>query len=169
MKTLANLTPSKGSNTKKRRVGRGIGSGLGKTSGLGHKGQKARKSSDVPAGFEGGQVPLYRRLPKRGFKNRWRTDFEVVNVGDLVKFPAGAAINNTTLHKAGLIRHAESKVKLLGEGKVAAALTVSVSKASATAKAAIEKAGGKLDVLDVKAAPVKKGKKADASDKKKSK
>ena len=159
MKNLGNLKPSKGANVRKKRLGRGIGSGLGKTAGKGHKGQKARKSSDVPAGFEGGQVPLYRRLPKRGFKNPFRVNYESVNLSSLEKLPAGSAVNAESLHKAGFVSRPDAKIKLLGKGKLSAALNVSVDKASASAKAAVEKAGGKLQLLYVKPEAPKKEKK----------
>jgi large subunit ribosomal protein L15 len=155
MKTLGNLQPSKGSNTKKKRVGRGVGSGLGKTAGRGHKGQKARKSSDVPAGFEGGQMPLYRRTPKRGFNNIFRVNYEVVNLADLSELKAGSSVTAVELSKMGLVKNKSSKVKLLGQGTVGQSLNVTVDRASATAVAAIEKAGGKITVTNP-VVPVKK-------------
>ncbi len=148
MKTLGNLKPSKGSNVKKKRVGRGVGSGLGKTAGRGHKGQKARKSSDVPAGFEGGQMPLYRRLPKRGFTNIFRTDYEVVNLDSLSRFASGSTIGSKELSDAGLISSPKAKVKLLGKGKLEAKLTVTVEKASKSAVEAFAKNGGQLNIVE---------------------
>jgi large subunit ribosomal protein L15 len=159
MKTLGNLKPSRGSNVKNKRLGRGIGSGLGKTAGKGHKGQRARKSGGIAAGFEGGQTPMYRRLPKRGFTNVFRTEYEIVNLGSLAKFAAGSKVTATELHAAGLIQNPRSKVKLLGKGEIKGALNIAVHGSSATAKAAVEKAGGKLEIIKVeKAAPAPKQK-----------
>lgn len=146
-KTLGNLSPALGSNQTNKRKGRGIGSGLGKTAGKGHKGQRARKSGNAPLGFEGGQMPLYRRLPKRGFTSMNKIEYTVVNLDKLLKLDGSKAINPEVLAKAGLIRSAKEKVKLLGRGKVEKALTISVHKASASAKAAVEKAGGKVEEI----------------------
>ena len=147
MKDLSNLTPAKGSNKKKKRIGRGPGSGLGKTAGEGHKGQKARKGGGVAPGFEGGQMPLYRRLPKRGFKNPFRTEYNPINLDSLNRFEAGSTVTPEVLDKAGLLRKAGCPVKILGRGTLEKALTVNVQKFSASAKAAVEKAGGKVEEI----------------------
>jgi large subunit ribosomal protein L15 len=149
MKNLGNLSPAKGSNKKKKRLGRGIGSGLGKTSGKGHKGQTARKGGGIRPGFEGGQTPLYRRLPKRGFFNIFRTEFNIVNLSDLKKL-SGSDVNKETLAKAGLIRNPEHPIKLLGKGEVSGSVQVTVDKASKSAIAAVEKAGGKVELIAAK-------------------
>ena len=146
MKTLGNLKPAKGSNTRKKRLGRGIGSGLGKTSGKGHKGQLARTGGTVRAGFEGGQMPMYRRLPKRGFFNHFGTDYNVINLDTLNKLK-DSKITPEVLKAAGLLRHDSWPVKLLGRGKLEKPLTISVHKVSAAAKAAVEKAGGKIEEI----------------------
>ena len=147
MKNLSNLSPAKGSNKNKKRIGRGPGSGLGKTAGKGHKGQKARKGGGVAPGFEGGQMPLYRRLPKRGFKNPFRTEYNPINLDNLNRFDEGTVITPELLDKAGLLRKPGFPVKLLGRGTIEKALTINVQKTSASAKAAIEKAGGKVEEI----------------------
>ena len=147
MKDLSNLSPAKGSNKKKKRIGRGPGSGLGKTAGKGHKGQKARKGGGVAPGFEGGQMPLYRRLPKRGFKNPFRKEYNPINLDSLNRFDAGSTVTPEVLDKAGLIRKPGCPVKILGRGKLEKALNISVQKFSASAKAAVEKAGGKVEEI----------------------
>jgi len=130
-----------------KRIGRGIGSGHGKTSGRGHKGQKARSSVSVKPLAEGGQRPLFRRLPKRGFNNtRFRTEYVVVNVGDLARFDAGSRVDVEALRKAGLVRGKNASVKLLGGGEIDRALTVAVSKASASAAKKVAAAGGSVEV-----------------------
>jgi large subunit ribosomal protein L15 len=149
---LSRLRAPVGAVKKKKRKGRGVGSGLGKTSGKGMKGQKARSPGGFQKlGFEGGQTPLYRRLPKRGFKNPFSTNFATVNVKDLARFDAGATVDEQALRDAGLLRRACDGVKLLGDGELDRALTVRVSAASASAKAKIEKAGGKVEVLGAEA------------------
>ncbi|MEY4631707.1 MAG: ribosomal protein [Pseudomonadota bacterium] len=145
LKNLGNVVPAKGSNIKVKRLGRGIGSGLGKTSARGGKGQTARKGGGIRAGFEGGQMPLYRRLPKRGFTNLFANRFNAINVCDLNRFDAGAQVDREALKKAGLIRFDSLPVKLLGKGKLEKKLTVVVNKASASAKQAVEKLGGKVE------------------------
>lgn len=147
MKDLSNLSPAKGSNKKKKRVGRGPGSGLGKTAGKGHKGQKARKGGGVAPGFEGGQMPLYRRLPKRGFKNPFRIEYNPINLDNLNQFDAGTHVTPELLDKAGLLRKSGCPVKLLGRGTLDKALNVSVQKFSASARAAVEKVGGKVEEI----------------------
>lgn len=147
MKTLGNLHPAPGSNKDKKRLGRGPGSGVGGTSGKGHKGQKARKSSGIRAGFEGGQMPLYRRLPKRGFKNPSRVAYNPINLEALNAFAKGTVVTPEFLAEQGLLRNPALPVKLLGRGTLSNALTVKVHKASSAAKAAVEKAGGKFEEI----------------------
>ena len=134
---LNELQPAEGSKFAPKRVGRGIGSGTGKTSGKGHKGQNARSGGGVRPGFEGGQMPLYRRLPKRGFKNIFAKQYVAVNVEELNKLEDGAEVTAETL----------DGVKILGRGELNKKLTVKVAKMSASAKEKIEKAGGKAEVM----------------------
>ena len=147
MKTLGNVAPAKGSNIKVKRIGRGIGSGMGKTSARGGKGQTARAGGGIRAGFEGGQMPLYRRLPKRGFTNLFTKRFNAINVSDLNRFEAGAHVDREALAKAGLVRHDDLPMKLLAKGKLEKKITVVVNKASAAAKQAVEKLGGKVEEI----------------------
>jgi large subunit ribosomal protein L15 len=142
--TLSSLSPAQGSTQARKRVGRGPGSGLGKTSGKGHKGHKARTGGATNPGFEGGQMPMYRRLPKRGFTNPFRTPAQVVNLLDLKKVPA-AEVSPETLYSAGLIGKPDSPVKLLGTGDADRAYTVRGVALSAPARAKIEAAGGKIE------------------------
>ncbi|WP_073378373.1 50S ribosomal protein L15 [Desulfofustis glycolicus] len=139
--TLANLAPQEGSRKPKKRVGRGPGSGHGKTSGRGHKGAKARSGYQSKPGFEGGQMPLQRRLPKRGFNNIFRKQYEIIGLGQLDAFEAGQEISTETLVAAGLAK-AGNGVKILANGEISKALTVKVEKVSGTARELIEKAGG---------------------------
>lgn len=148
MVNLGNLSPAAGSHRTKKRLGRGIGSGLGKTAGKGHKGQRARKSGNVRPGFEGGQMKLYMRLPKRGFTNLFRTEYNVVNLDNLKSFADGAKIDLKALEAAGLVRVAGLPVKLLGRGELTKKIEISVHKASDGAKAAVEKAGGTLRIIE---------------------
>lgn len=133
--------------TSKKRVGRGIGSGMGKTSTRGHKGQNARSGGGVRPGFEGGQMPLFRRLPKRGFTNIWRVDYKVVNVGALDAFNDGDTVDRDALVSAGLVHRSDRNIKILGNGEISKKLTVIANKFSQEAKEKIEKAGGKIEVL----------------------
>jgi large subunit ribosomal protein L15 len=142
--TLSTLTPAPGSTQSRKRVGRGPGSGLGKTSGKGNKGHKARTGGGTNPGFEGGQMPLYRRLPKRGFTNPFRIETQVVNLTDLKKVSVGD-ISPETLYSAGLIGKPDSKVKLLGTGEADRSYTVRGVALSASARAKIEAAGGKIE------------------------
>ncbi len=145
---LHEIGPNPGARRKKKRVGRGPGSGLGKTAGRGHNGQKSRSGYSRRWGFEGGQMPLVRRVPKRGFTNIFRESFAEVNVDALSRFEGGSAVTPESLVEHGLIRANEvARVKLLGRGAIEVALTVSVHAASASAKAKIEKAGGKLVLI----------------------
>ncbi len=143
---LNNLKPKKGSRHAKKRVGRGPGSGHGKTASRGEKGQKSRSGFSRKLGFEGGQMPLQRRLPKRGFTNIFRTSYAVLNLSDLEeKFEAGATVDRDALKKAGLLRGAR-KVKVLGDGDLTKKLTVHADKFSKSAREKIEAAGGSCQV-----------------------
>jgi len=142
--TLSSLSPAAGSTQARKRVGRGPGSGLGKTSGKGHKGHKARTGGSTNPGFEGGQMPMYRRLPKRGFTNPFRVEAQVVNLLDLKKVSA-AEVSPETLYSAGLIGKPDSPVKLLGTGDADRAYTVRGVALSAPARAKIEAAGGTIE------------------------
>jgi len=144
---LSNLKAVVGSRKKKQRVGRGNASGMGTTSGRGAKGQKARSGGSVPQWFEGGQMPIYRRLPKRGFKNRFRTEYAVVNIRDLAIFEKGSVIDRRALRDRGKIPSLNVSVKLLGDGEIAIPLTVKLEKASQTAIDKIAKAGGTFEQL----------------------
>jgi large subunit ribosomal protein L15 len=148
MKHLGNLSPAPGSNVKKKRLGRGPGSGLGKTAARGGKGQTARKGGGIRFGFEGGQTPLYRRLPKRGFTNPFRVEYNVINVSLLEKFDAGTKVTPELLKEKGLLRNPANPVKVLGNGELKKKLVVAVQKVSASAKVAIEKAGGSVEVKE---------------------
>ncbi len=145
---LHNMKPAEGSKKSARRLGRGIGSGLGKTSGKGHKGQWARSGGGVRPGFEGGQMPLTRRLPKRGFKNRFVKVYTIVNIDAFEKFDNGTEITPDFLLENGVISKIEANgVKVLGNGTLTKKLVVKASKFSNAAKEAIEKAGGTVEVL----------------------
>ena len=144
---LHELSPAPGSNREVKRIGRGHGSGNGKTAGKGHKGQKARAGRGMRAGFEGGQMPLMRRLPKRGFNNIFATRYAEVNVGALNAFEAGSVVDTEALKKAGVIKKAYDGVKVLGNGKVEKAITVQAVAFSKSAKEKIEAAGGKAEVI----------------------
>lgn len=147
MLKLNNLGAPKGANRDTKRRGRGPGSGQGKTGGRGHKGQKARSGGGIPPWFEGGQMPLNRRLPKRGFTNIFKKSFQLVNVDELeAVFEAGAKIDNESLALAGLVKYLDRPVKLLGRGKVEKSLQIEVAKASRAAVAAVEAAGGSVTV-----------------------
>jgi large subunit ribosomal protein L15 len=142
--TLSNLRPARGSTQARKRVGRGVGSGLGKTSGKGHKGHKARTGGGTNPGFEGGQMPMYRRLPKRGFTNPFRVETQPVNLSQL-KQMAATEVTAETLFAAGLIGKADAPVKLLGTGDADRAYSVRGVAMSASARAKIEAAGGKIE------------------------
>ena len=143
---LHELQPAIGSTTAPKRLGRGVGSQLGKTSGKGHKGAKARSGGGKRPGFEGGQMPLTRRLPKRGFTNIYSKEYAIVNVSDLNVFEDGMTVTVETLIDAGLIKKVLDGVKVLGGGELEKKLTVSVDKVTESAKEKIEKAGGKVEV-----------------------
>ncbi len=144
---LNELRDNVGARTDKKRVGRGAGSGTGKTSGKGHKGQKSRAGATIN-GFEGGQMPIYRRLPKRGFKNPFRKEYAVINLGDVQaaiesgRIGAGGEINENTLREAGLVGKKRLRIRLLARGEIKSKVTMRVAGASKTAMSAVEKAGG---------------------------
>ena len=144
---LHELHPAEGSTASQKRLGRGAGSGLGKTSGKGHKGAKARSGGGKRPGFEGGQMPLYRRVPKRGFNNVFGTDYAAVNVERLEVFEDGAVVDAAALLEKKIIRKELDGVKILGVGELTKKLTVKAAKFSATAKEKIEAVGGKAEVI----------------------
>ena len=144
---LNELSPAPGSTHAPIRVGRGTGSGKGKTSGRGHKGQKSRSGGGVRPGFEGGQLPLYRKLPKRGFYNRFATVYSIVNVEALNAFEDGAVVDLEALTEKGIIRKEYDGLKVLGRGEITKKLTVKAKIFSASAKEKIEAAGGKVEVI----------------------
>ena len=146
--SLNSLSPAAGSKIPAKRLGRGIGSGLGKTSGKGHKGQWARSGGGVRPGFEGGQMPLARRIPKRGFRNNFGKDYVIVNLSDLNGLPANTIVDYGFVMENGLAKEVKNNagLKVLGNGELKVALTVKAAKFSETAKAAIEKAGGTAEV-----------------------
>lgn len=144
---LNELQPSEGSRHARKRVGRGTSSGYGKTAGKGTKGQLARQGGKTRLGFEGGQMPLFRRVPKRGFKNVNRREYAIVNLSDLNRFDDGAEITAKVLLDAGVIKKELSGVKLLANGELNKKLTIKVNKASEAAKKAVEAAGGSIEVM----------------------
>ena len=144
---LHNLQPAPGATKKRKRVGRGPGSGNGKTAGRGHKGQKSRSGYSRRYGFEGGQMPLVRRIPKRGFTNIFRTEYRILNVAQLNRFEAGSELNPESLQASGLLRKGKQDVKILGNGEIQVALTVKAHKFTKTAVEKIVAAGGKVEVL----------------------
>ena len=147
--SLNNLHPDKGSTHRKKRVGRGPGSGLGKTSGRGHKGQKSRSGYSSKAGFEGGQMPLQRRLPKRGFTNIFKKEWIEISLAKIEEnFNAGDEITPEILHERGLIKKAKHDLVILGTGEVSKGLTISAHRFTKTAKDKIEKAGGTATVIE---------------------
>ncbi|MCK5515862.1 MAG: 50S ribosomal protein L15 [Desulfobulbaceae bacterium] len=145
MLTLSNLSPQKGANKNRKRLGRGVGTGHGKTAGRGHKGFKSRSGSGIKPGFEGGQMPLQRRLPKRGFTNIFRKEYVIVSLSQLDSFDGSAEINTAGLVEAGFAKKG-ALVKVLANGEVTKALNVNVDKISDSAKNKIEAAGGKVTI-----------------------
>ncbi|MBI5342973.1 MAG: 50S ribosomal protein L15 [Deltaproteobacteria bacterium] len=143
---LSDLRPAKGATSAKKRVGRGQGSGLGQTSGRGHKGLRARSGGGTPPGYEGGQMPMQRRLPKRGFTNIFRKEYAIIHVKDLNRFDAGSVVDLAALLAAGLVKKVRDGVKLLGDGEVDRPLTVKVDRASKTAREKVSAAGGTMEV-----------------------
>jgi len=150
---LSEVKPPKGATKKSKRVGCGPGSGHGRYSTRGCKGQKARSGGGIPAWFEGGQMPLQRRVPKRGFVNIFKKQYQVVNLASLAGFAAGSKINRGTLLEAGIVRKASAPVKILGHGELAAALDVEVDAVSRSAAEAIQKVGGTIRLLSGKKIP----------------
>ena len=144
---LHDLKPAVGATTTPKRLGRGVGSGLGKTSGKGHKGAKARSGGGKRPGFEGGQMPLTMRLPKRGFTNNFRTEYVAINVDRLEVFEDGMVVTPVELIQYGIIKNVQDGVKILGNGEITKKLTVQANKFSASAKEKIEAAGGKAEVI----------------------
>lgn len=145
--SLNTLAPPKGANRKNKRVGRGIGSGHGKTSTRGYKGQKSRSGTSIRPGFEGGQMPLYRRLPKRGFTNIFRKDYAVVNLKSLASFAAGTTVDPEALKKAGIVKNLKDGLKVLGVGELDHALQVRAHRFSKSAAEKIQKAGGTVELI----------------------
>ena len=145
--SLSTLRPPRGSRKKKVRVGRGMGSKLGKTAGAGNKGQKSRRGYSRRRGFEGGQMPLHRRIPKRGFHNPFGVSYSVVNLEELNVFPAGETVTPDLLRAHGFIRRATDPIKVLGDGELKTKLTIHAHAFSATAKEKITKAGGTFEVV----------------------
>lgn len=143
---LHELTPAPGSRQARTRVGRGLGSGLGKTAGRGMKGQNSRTGGGVRTGFEGGQMPLYRRLPKRGFKNIWADKFAEVNVSSLERFEDGTVVDPVALIEAGILKNVYDGVRILGGGELTKKLTVKANYFTKSAKEKIEKAGGSVEL-----------------------
>ena len=144
---LNDLKATEGARSTKKRIGRGLGSGNGKTSGKGQKGQNSRSGGGVAIGFEGGQTPFFKRMPKRGFTNFTRNEYAIVNVEDLNKFEDGVTVDFAAVKAAGLVKKELDGLKVLGNGKLEKKLTVKAAKFSASAKKAIEEAGGTAEVL----------------------
>lgn len=144
---LQDLQPAKGSTQSKKRKGRGVGSGLGKTAGRGSKGQNARSGGSARPGYEGGQMPLHRRLPKRGFTNIFKKEFAVINLRDLITFEANSLIDEAELVKCGIIKGFRDGIKLLGQGEITAPLKIKINAISRVARKKIEAAGGSVEVI----------------------
>jgi large subunit ribosomal protein L15 len=144
---LHELSPAKGSKKRRKRVGRGPGSGLGKTAGRGHKGQRSRTGFSQRAAFEGGQMPLVRRVPKRGFTNPTRVEYEVVNLSQLSALEAGTEVTPELLYETGLVDNGR-RIKILGDGELSASIKVTAHKFSQSARSKIEAAGGSVEVLE---------------------
>jgi len=144
---LEDLAPTPGAKQTRKRVGRGSGSGLGKTAGKGAKGQKARSGGGTPPWFEGGQMPLQRRIPKRGFTNIFKKTYAIINLRDLEQFAAGSEIGPEQLRQTGLVKKVRDGIKLLAQGDIAKALTVRVHEASLAAKSKVEAAGGRVELI----------------------
>lgn len=144
---LCELSPAKGSRSPRKRLGRGVGSGTGKTAGRGTKGQKSRSGGGVRPGFEGGQMPIHRRLPKRGFKNIFKKDFAVINIRDLSRFESGSLVDEAALIRIGLVKGKMDGIKLLGQGEIKYPLTIRLNSISKSAREKIEAAGGNVEVV----------------------
>jgi large subunit ribosomal protein L15 len=145
--SLSNLRPPRGSRHRKVRVGRGMGSKLGKTSGSGDKGQKSRRGYSRRRGFEGGQMPLHRRMPKRGFHNLFSVEYSVLNLEELNVFPAGETVTPELLHAHGFVRRSPDRIKILGDGELTSKIAIHAHAFSASAKEKITKAGGTFEVV----------------------
>lgn len=144
---LNDLAPAPGARKTRKRIGRGVGSGWGKTAGRGSKGQNSRSGGGVRPGYEGGQMPIHRRLPKRGFKNIFRKIYAIVNIRDLAKFESGSVVDEVALVRAGLVKGRRDGIKLLGQGEISMPLTVKIHVISQGARTKIESAGGTVEVL----------------------
>ncbi len=144
---LNDLSPAKGSRKASKRIGRGVGSGSGKTAGRGTKGFNSRSGGGVRPGYEGGQMPLHRRLPKRGFANIFRNDIAVINIRDLARFDKGSLVDEDALVKAGLVRGKRDGIKLLGKGEITYPLDIKINRISKNAREKIEAVGGKVEVI----------------------
>lgn len=144
---LHELKPAEGSTQKRKRLGRGVGSGWGKTAGRGTKGHNSRSGGGVRPGFEGGQMPIHRRLPKRGFTNIFKKDIAIINVRDLSRFEAGSVIDEAALVENGLVKGRRDGIKLLGNGEIDIAVTVKINAISRAAKEKVEAAGGTVEVI----------------------
>ena len=144
---LNELSPAKGSRKARKRIGRGVGSGNGKTAGRGQKGQGSRSGGGVRPGFEGGQMPIHRRLPKRGFANIFRKNISIINIRDLNKFETGSTVDEIELVRMGLIKGKRDGIKILGHGEIDYPLTIKVNNISKSARIKIEAAGGKIEVI----------------------
>lgn len=144
---LNDLAPEKGQKKSRKRVGRGVASGWGKTAGRGNKGQNCRSGGGVRPGYEGGQMPIHRRLPKRGFKNPFKKTFAIVNVQDLNRFEAQSVVDEVALIKMGLVKGDRDGIKILGEGDIQTPVTIRANKISESARKKIEAVGGKIEVI----------------------
>jgi large subunit ribosomal protein L15 len=144
---LNELSPPKGARKNRKRLGRGVASGQGKTAGRGSKGQNARSGGGARPGYEGGQMPIHRRLPKRGFTNIFKKEFAVINLRDLDRFEAGSIVDEAALVREGLVKGIRNGIKLLGQGDIGHALTIKIHQASKAAKQKIEAAGGTIEVV----------------------
>ena len=144
---LNDLSPAIGSKKRKKRIGRGPGSGHGGTATKGHKGQKARSGASIRPGFEGGQMPLHRRAPKRGFNNIFKKEYEVINIKDLDRFKTTPSVDIDILKKSGLIKRENNLIKLLGDGEIGFPIQIKVHRATKTAKEKIEAAGGRVELV----------------------
>ncbi|MBN1626238.1 MAG: 50S ribosomal protein L15 [Deltaproteobacteria bacterium] len=144
---LNDLSPANGSRKRKKRIGRGPGSGHGGTATKGHKGQKARSGASIRPGFEGGQMPLHRRIPKRGFNNIFKKEYEIINVKDLERFKSEASVDGNVLKNSGLIKSEKKLIKLLGDGEIKFPIKIRVNGATKTAREKIEAAGGSIELV----------------------
>ncbi len=144
---LSDLVPAKGQRKARKRIGRGVASGWGKTAGRGNKGQNCRSGGGVRPGYEGGQMPIHRRLPKRGFKNPFKKSFAIINVRELNRFDEGSVVDEVALIQMGLVKGDRDGIKLLGEGTIGTPVTVRVNKISESARKKIETVGGKVEVI----------------------